>query len=301
MKPLLYAFPGQERVACALARELDAEQGTLQLRRFPDGEDYLRMITDPAGRHVVLVCGLDRPDEKCLPVYFAACTARELGAARVGLVAPYLGYMRQDARFNPGEAITSIHFARWLSQFLDWIVTVDPHLHRHPTLDSIYSIPAAVAAAAPAISQWLRTHVHDALLIGPDAESAQWVGQIAADARCPFIVSSKQRRGDRDVEVSLPDPGPWRDHRPVLIDDIISTAHTMIAAIAQLRHAGVSKPPLCVGVHALFAGDAYSALTRAGAAEIVTCNTVEHPSNAIDVAPQIVQAVLRILDGQTAG
>ena len=298
MKPLVYAFPGEERTASALARELDAEPGELQLRRFPDGEDHLRLITPPEGRDVTLVCGLDRPDEKSLPVYFAASTARELGATRVGLVAPYLGYMRQDARFQPGEAVTSVHFARWLSQFLDWMVTVDPHLHRHPSLDCIYSIPTAVAPAAPAIARWIRAHVPDALVIGPDAESAQWAAQIAAAADCPFIVSQKQRHGDRDVDVRLPEVGAWRDRTPVLIDDIVSTARTMCAAIARVREAGMAKPPCCIGVHALFAGDAYGALKAAGAGSIVTCNTVQHPSNAIDVTPQIAQAMRALRDAR---
>jgi ribose-phosphate pyrophosphokinase len=291
MTPLLYAFPGFESIGAELARALDAELGTPEVRRFPDGEDYVRLVNDPADRSVVLVCGLDRPDEKILPVYFAACTARELGATRVGLVAPYLGYMRQDARFGPGEAISSRYFARWLSGFVDWMATVDPHLHRYASLDAIYSIPTTAVSAAPAIARWLRAHVRDALVIGPDAESAQWAGQIAAGADCPFAVCTKQRRGDREVSVSLPNLGAWRDRTPVLVDDIISTGRTMSAAVAQLRSAGMGKPPICIGVHALFADDAYAALTAAGAATIVTCNTVAHTSNAIDVTPEIVAAI----------
>ena len=66
-----------------------------------------------------------------LPLIFAAATARELAAAKIGLVAPYLAYMRQDRRFNPGEAVTSRQVAGLLSSAFDWLVTVDPHLHRY--------------------------------------------------------------------------------------------------------------------------------------------------------------------------
>jgi len=294
MKPLVYALPGQEAFAAALARELGAGCGDIMLRRFPDGESYVRLLTPPKDRAVIFVCGLDRPNEKSLELYFAAATARELGANRIGLVVPYLAYMRQDARFNPGEAVTSVWFARWLSQYLDWLVTVDPHLHRHPSLDTIYSIPAAVAGAAPAISRWIKSHVADPLVIGPDAESAQWAGHVAAGAGCPGVVLGKQRLGDHEVTISAPDLAAWRDRTPVLVDDIISTAQTMITAIARLRAAGMTRPPVCIGVHALFAGDAFAALGAAGVAKIATCNTIAHASNAIDVVPEIVSAIRKL-------
>jgi hypothetical protein len=81
-------------------------------------------------RDIVLVCTLNDPDSKTLALLFAARNAKELGARSVGLVAPYLGYMRQDRRFREGEAITSAHFAALVSSSFDWLVTVDPHLHR---------------------------------------------------------------------------------------------------------------------------------------------------------------------------
>lgn len=55
----------------------------------------------------MLLCGLDRPDDKLLPLYFLSRTLREVGASRVVLAAPYLAYMRQDRRFHPGEGVTA--------------------------------------------------------------------------------------------------------------------------------------------------------------------------------------------------
>ena len=140
MKPLIYAWPGREALAMALADTLAGDIGTLELRQFPDGETYVRLVTSPARRDVVLACGLEDPDRKCTGLYFAATTARELGARSVGLVTPYLAYMRQDARFNDGEAIASRAFGRWLSATVDWLVTLDPHLHRHASLDEVCSV-----------------------------------------------------------------------------------------------------------------------------------------------------------------
>jgi ribose-phosphate pyrophosphokinase len=84
--------------------------------------------------------------------------------------------------------------------------------------------------------------------------------------------------------------GRWRDRTPVLLDDIISTAQTMIETIAHIRAAGLA-PPVCVGVHAVFAGRAYEDLKAAGAQRIATCNTIEHASNAIDISPPLVRTL----------
>jgi ribose-phosphate pyrophosphokinase len=135
------ALPGGSALAAALARTLGCAFSELAVHRFPDGETSVRIDTDVSGHDVVLAGSLDQPDGKTLPLLFATDAARELGARGVGLCAPYLAYMRQDARFNPGEAITSRSYARLLSGALDYLVTVDPHLHRWRTLDELYSLP----------------------------------------------------------------------------------------------------------------------------------------------------------------
>ena len=289
MTPLVFAWPGNEPLAAALAARSGGEVAPLSLRRFPDGETYVRLMTPPDGREVVLACTLDHPDDKINGLLFAADAARELGARRVGLVAPYLAYMRQDARFEPGEAITSRTFARMISNAFDWLVTMDPHLHRYRALGEIYSIPASIAASATAIAGWLGSHVERPLVIGPDAESAQWAAAIAQGAGAPSVVLQKERRGDRDVAVSVPDITAWPRHTPVLVDDIISTARTMIAAVRRL-HERAAPAPVCIGVHALFGGDALEALRASGPRTIATCNTIRHATNAIDVASEIADA-----------
>ncbi|MDE2357806.1 MAG: ribose-phosphate diphosphokinase, partial [Betaproteobacteria bacterium] len=273
MTPVVFAFPGHTGLMRQLQAETGAIAGTLVLHRFPDGESYVRLDTPVAGREAVFVCSLADPDAKLLPLLFAVAAAKDLRAVRAGIVAPYLAYMRQDARFKPGEAISSATVGRLVSGIADWLVTVDPHLHRHASLDAVYAIPSRVVQAAPAIATWIAANVTKPLLVGPDAESGQWVAQVASAANAPCIVLDKTRRGDRDVTVSMPSTERFRDRTPVLVDDIVSTAHTMIAAIVDLRRAGFAAP-VCIGVHALFADHAYAELQAAGAARIVTCNTV---------------------------
>jgi len=124
----LYAMPDNETFAELLALHTGYRRQQLVLHHFPDGETRVQMAAPDLDGDAVIVCTLDRPDAKVLPLMMAAATVRELGAARVGLVAPYLAYMRQDMRFHPGEAISARIFGGWLGHTFDWLVTVEPHL-----------------------------------------------------------------------------------------------------------------------------------------------------------------------------
>ncbi len=279
---LLLPMPGNEAMAGAIASRRGAELGRLETRRFPDEETYLRIASDVRGRQVDIVCTLARPDPQLMGLILAADAARDLGAAGVHLVAPYLAYMRQDARFAEGEAISSISFARMLSQWFDSLVTVDPHLHRRASLTEIFSIPTHVAHAAPLLGDWISANVEKPLVIGPDSESEQWVSAVAARAGAPHVVLSKRRFGDRCVEIAVPDLSLWQDRRPVLVDDIISSGRTMAEACRQLSRLDFA-PSCCLAVHALFADDAYARLS-ALARDVVTTDSVPHASNAISVA-----------------
>lgn len=284
---VLIAVPGSEASAQRLGTRLGIDVIVPELRQFPDGELYVRIDRDALDGDAVIVGNLH--GDNFLRVAFIAGTARDLGAARVGLVAPYLAYMRQDTRFKPGEGVTAAYFARLVSSTVDWLVTVDPHLHRYDSLDGIYSIPSTIARAAPAIARWIAREIEHPVLVGPDAESAQWVAAVAAQCRAPYLILEKTRRGDRDVSISAPD-GPWNGHTPVVIDDIVSTGRTMVEATRQLRAAG-SAPPLCIAIHAVFADAVEDELIAAGARDIVTCNTIAHASNRICVADPLADAV----------
>ena len=132
------------------------------------------------------------------------------------------------------------------------------------------------------ISDWIKKNVKNPVLVGPDRESEQWVSEVAKNAGAPYLVLDKIRHSDNDVEVSVPDVKIYKKHIPVLVDDIISTARTMIETVRQLKKAGM-KAPVCIGVHAVFAGKAYQDLKDTGVTAIVTCNTIPHPSNKIDI------------------
>ncbi|KZE35698.1 ribose-phosphate pyrophosphokinase [Chelatococcus daeguensis] len=294
--PLILPLPGNEIFARKLAEAGGWEIGTIETRRFPDGETYVRVLSDVADRPVYLVCTLARPDDGFLRLVFAADAVRALGAREVTLVAPYLSYMRQDRRFQPGEAITSRTFARLVSSSFDRLVTVDPHLHRYSALAGLYTISAHTLHAAPLLADWIATEIDRPLVIGPDEESEQWVSAIASRIGAPYAVLRKIRHGDRSVDVEFPDLSRWKAHRPILVDDIASSGHTLIEAARKLPLSGFQRP-VCAVVHGVFAEDSYERL-KALSDRIVSSDSVPHESNAIWLAPLVAAAIVSAEAGQ---
>lgn len=286
---LILPLPGNETFARILAEAGGWELGTIETRGFPDGESYVRILSEISGRSVDFVCTLAHPNDGFLRLTFAADAARSLGAREVTLIAPYLSYMRQDRRFQPGEAVTSKTFARLVSSTFDRLVTVDPHLHRYPALSAVYTIPTDTLHAAPLLADWITAEIEKPLVIGPDEESEQWVSAIAARINAPHAVLRKIRHGDRSVDVELPDLSEWRGHQPVLVDDIASSGHTLIEAARKLPLQGFPRP-VCAVVHGIFADDSYQRL-QALAERIVSTDSVPHDSNAIELAPLIAAAI----------
>lgn len=286
---LIFPLPGNEAMTSQLAEKMGATVGTLETRRFPDGETYIRIASDVSGKDVVFVCTLAHPDDQFLRLVFVARAAKELGAKSVTLIAPYLAYMRQDTRFHPGEAVTSDHFATLLSEEFDRLITIDPHLHRHRSLNEIYTIPAIALHATPLLIEWIAKNVDRPYIIGPDIESEQWIRGVAESLQAPYVVLRKQRKGDRNVKISVPDLPAGEGRTMVLIDDIVASGRTMIEVAEGLAKKGFAKP-VCVVVHPLFAEDAFARLSEL-AAVIASTDTVPHASNRISVVPLLAQAI----------
>lgn len=276
-------------MATRLAELTHGEVGALEVHAFPDGESGLRLPAGVADKDLALVCSLHEPDAKFLPLAFAAAAARDLGARSVGLIAPYLCYMRQDQRFHAGEAVTSRTFAELISGRFDWLTTVDPHLHRIRVLNEIYSIPAHALHAGPCLAAWIRDRVTNPFLIGPDDESRQWVEAVAAACGASFAILQKQRLGDREIRTIPPQYLRLDGVTPVVLDDIISSGKTMLETL-RLLPSLTPRPPIAMAVHGIFAEGARAAILATGA-RLVTTNSVPAADGAIDLSALIAQSL----------
>ena len=191
---------------------------------------------------------------------------------------------------HPGEVVSQKVLGGFLADLFDGVVTVDPHLHRISRLYEAIPLDTAISlSGAPVLAELIAQRRPGALLIGPDAESAQWIEAAAARAGFDYGVCTKERHGDTSVEIQLP-PLSVVGRQVVLLDDVASSGRTLAVAARLLLQAGVQSVDVAV-THALFAGDALDVIKAAGVGEVWSTDCISHPSNAIAMAPYLAQAV----------
>jgi ribose-phosphate pyrophosphokinase len=289
---LILSFDDYEKPSRRLAQALNFPCQMIKRHRFPDGENNLTLPAE-LPEHVLICRSLDQPNEKLLELLLAARTARQLGAVTLTLVAPYLCYMRQDIAFHPGEAVSQTIVGHFLAELFDNVITVDPHLHRIQRLEQAVPTKNAVSLSATSLmAEFLHERFKNPVLLAPDSEAEQWVSEVAKPNAWTYGVCNKIRRGDRQVEIALPDIN--LDGRSVVIvDDVASSGQTLVVAtkkclIKKAKHVDV------LVTHALFAGDAKLRLKEAGVRNIWSTDSVSHESNIIPLYELLKDAVLKI-------
>ena len=264
-----------------LASHLGLPLHVIEVHRFPDGE--LRVTVGPAAQTTIVYASLDQPNEKLLAIMFAAEALRRDAARRLLLVTPYLCYMRQDAAFHKGEAISQKVIGPLLARSYDRIVTVDAHLHRTKNIEDVFpGSDAEDLSATPAIAEFLRTSGFDpkTVVVGPDEESRPWVNDLAGRLGLDYAVARKTRRGDRSVEIAFADPALFLNRPALLVDDIMSSGATVAACAKALRSAGATAIDAVI-THALFPPELVGTLFAAGVRSVKSTDSVPHPTNAI--------------------
>lgn len=287
---MLLHFEEDHASAARIAQASGLEITCVARHRFPDGELKLRLPPElPA--HVVILRSLNDPNEKLVELLLVAQTARQLGAHHLTLVAPYLAYMRQDIAFQAGEVISQRVVGKFLASLFDAVITVDPHLHRIAKLEEAVPLAQAlVLSGAPLLADHIATQRQNPLLVGPDEESAQWVAQAAIRHGFDHAVCRKIRRGDKDVQIALPDMAVT-GRSVVLLDDVASSGHTLAGAMRLLLAAGAASVDVAV-THALFAGDALQVIQQAGVTHVWSTDCITHPSNAVSMATSIAETLV---------
>ncbi len=287
---LLLGFSTSRELTEGLAATLKWSHTEIEIHRFPDGESRVRLPAE-LPEHVVICLSLDHPNEKLLDLLLAADAARTHGAKRVTLVTPYLCYMRQDKAFHLGEAISQQTIGTLLGKAFDAVITVDPHLHRITRLeDAVVSSKAVSLSAAGPIAEFVGTHFERPLLLGPDAESQQWVSSIAEVCAFDSVIGEKERLGDRNVRIQLSDTSVITGRDVIIVDDMASTGRTVVAAIESVLGGNPSSISVIV-THALFVGDAEARIRAAGVNHLWSTDSIKHPTNAIALAPLLAEAV----------
>ncbi len=290
MTATLHCFPGYEAQARNLAKALTIACASVAIRRFPDGESLVQVGETASA--ALLYCSLDDPNAKLVELLLAASALRDMGAGKVILVAPYLGYMRQDMAFRSGEAVSQRVIGGLLAGAFDGLVTVDPHLHRVALLEDV--VPGIVAvnvSAAQTIADAIGASVSKGtVLVGPDEESAPWVRAVAAPLGLKVIIGQKVRHGDRDVVIRLPVIAAVEGCDVILVDDLISSGGTLITCAGLLRQAGAASVAAAV-THCLASEADIAELAAGGISPVWSTDTVPGPVATISMAGALAAAI----------
>jgi ribose-phosphate pyrophosphokinase len=290
--PELFAFADTMSLARAVGARFGLGVREIEVHRFPDDESLVLAESLHPGRAIVFR-SLDRPNEKLIEILFAADSLRRQGVKEIVLVTPYLGYMRQDRVFHPGEPISQKVVGGLLGRAFDHVLTVEAHLHRIHALSEVFPCRAESVSASIPIAHWLSEQGVSDLVIGPDSESEPWIRSIAHESGLEWRVASKIRYSDREVRIVLP-PLPPRTRRAWIVDDITSSGATLETLIGILKARGTREVGAIV-VHALLTEDTRARLARAGLDRLVSTDSIVHPTNEISLAPLLADTLSETL------
>jgi|JI7StandDraft_1071085.scaffolds.fasta_scaffold00124_34 ribose-phosphate pyrophosphokinase len=291
MSAILHAFRDQAAEAQRLALALRVPLAFVDVHTFPDGEVLPRI--PPAASTTIVYRSLNQPNARLVELLLSVDAWRSNGVERLVLVAPYLPYMRQDLAFRSGEPVSQRVLAGLLGDAFDQIVTVDPHLHRTPSLEALFPNCECVQLyGADALVSRLRTSPPppETLVVGPDVESRPWVTRIAEPLGLDHATYRKVRRGDADVEIESPS-GLAIAGRPILlVDDICSTGGTLRKATTILRSSGAASITVFV-THMLGDATVAESVLRAGATRIISTDSCAGPTSEIYLADLVAQSL----------
>ncbi|MDO8841061.1 ribose-phosphate diphosphokinase [Methanocalculus sp.] len=270
-------------LASRVAEKLGAPLGEVKRSRFPDGELYIRAL-DLDGETVIVSSLPDAGSIIELLLLIDACEGSD-----VTLVIPYMGYARQDKRFNTGEPISIRAIAKALSTGVNRIITVNIH---EPEVLKYFGVRSENISIAPAVGEYLAdSGIQNPLILAPD--DGAWVfakGVASANSwDCDHL--DKTRISGEEVRIEPKHIGV-EGRNVVIVDDIISTGGTLATAAMLLRSQGaVSVSAACV--HGVFSGGGYTRLISAGISDISSSDTIERGCSRIFAAPSIAEALRR--------
>ncbi len=271
------AGPSSPLLAKRIAERLNAELAKTTFKRFPDGELYVRI--EDVDEEAIIVQSINSNDDLvALMLMFDALEDAEITA-----VIPYMGYARQDKKFNEGEAVSIRAVAKLIESYASKVITINIHSRDAAS----YFKKLIEVDAMPIIGKYYAGM--DVVMVSPDLGSYERVKVCAEHAGCEFDYLEKVRLNAETVEIK-PKSLDVKGKNVVIVDDIISTGGTMIEATKMLLKAG-AKSVECACVHAVLAGNALNRLYSAGVRRVLATDTIEKAVSVISVAEAIVDVL----------
>jgi ribose-phosphate pyrophosphokinase len=262
-----------------LAEEVAAHLGQplcqVTLRRFADGELFVKIDENVRGRDVYIVQPTNPPAENMMELLLLMDAAKRASAARVTAVIPYFGYARQDRKDQPRVAISAKLMANMVSMAgADRVLAMDFHQHQ---LQGFFDLPVDHLYAAPVlVNHYRQKSLRDLVIVAPDVGSAKMARGFAKRLNASLAIIDKRRPSANVAEV-LNVVGDVKGRDCIIPDDMIDTAGTMAEAVNALKRLG-AEDVYCCATHALLSGPAIQRLEASPVKEVAVTNTIDLPA-----------------------
>ena len=277
--------PSSQTLACRVAALLNIEPTVTHFERFPDNEQYLKIMEDISGLDVVLIQSTATDsDWVALLQLLDACEP----AKSVKVVIPYMGYSRQDKLFKPGEAISARAMARTVTaDNLETVYTIN--IHEKSVLNH-FKCPARDLDASPLIAEYIVSlGLKEPLLVAPDKGVRAMVERMASGLSLDRTSFDKIRLDGATVEMKGGDLDiTGRD--VIIVDDMIATGGTMAEAVKILGKNG-ARDVYTACIHPVLSRNAVLRLSNAGVKDIMATDTIEKIQSRISTAPIIADVL----------
>ncbi|MFL5347324.1 MAG: ribose-phosphate diphosphokinase [Hyalangium sp.] len=273
MRVVLMSGSSHPALGAAIAKVLDLEQGRCVTAQFPDGEHHVEVAEEVRGCDVYLLQSLGPPvDAHLMELLLLVDACRRRGAGRVTAVVPYLAYARQDRRETGREPLGARLVADLIRvSGVDRAVVVDLH---SPAVEGCFNIAVEHLSAMPLLADHVRrTVTPGSVVVSPDLGGVKRVERYAAQLKLPVAVVHKHRRSGSEVQARTI-TGDVKGCPPIIVDDMISTAGTIEAAVNALLEAGCAPEVTVVATHALLVGPAVERLSRLPIRRLLTTDSV---------------------------
>ncbi len=273
--PLLLLPGTANRPLCEeIAHELGMPLGEVTIRRFSDGEIFVRINQNVRGGDVFVIQPTPPPGDNLLELLLLVDAARRASAARVTVVMPYYGYARQDRKDQPRVAIGAKLVANVIEAAgADRVLGMDFHAHQ---LQGFFDIPVDHLYAAPVLTSYFqRKELEAPVVVAPDVGAAKMARGFARRLDASFAIIDKRRPAANVAEV-LTVVGDVAGRPCLIVDDLIDTAGTLQSVVNALKERDATEI-YAAATHPLFSGPAVERLQECPVQEVVVTNTLNVP------------------------
>jgi len=271
---LLLAGTANRPLAEEMAQHLGQPLCAVTIRRFADGEIFVKIDENVRGRDVFIIQPTNPPGDNYLELMLLIDAARRASAARITAVLPYFGYARQDRKDQPRVAISAKLMANVITHAgADRVLGMDFHSHQ---VQGFFDIPVDHLYAAPVFVSHYRTkQLYQPVIVAPDVGSAKMARGFAKRLDASLAIIDKRRPSANIAEV-VNVVGEVEDKDCLIPDDMIDTAGTISEAAAALKRLGARRI-FAFATHALLSGPAVERLRAAPIEEVTVTNTIRIP------------------------